>query len=40
MVIERNFFKADGSTDSTSYATLEDITGTAGTIASFKSGGV
>jgi hypothetical protein len=32
------FLKADGSTDSTSYATLGDITGTAGTIE-FKSGG-
>jgi hypothetical protein len=34
--LERNFLKTDGSTDSTSYATLAN---TAGTIARFKSGG-
>jgi hypothetical protein len=33
-------FLADGSTDSTSYATLGDITGTAGTIARFSGGGL
>jgi hypothetical protein len=35
-----NFLKADGSSDSTTYSNLGDITGTAGTIARFKSGGV
>jgi hypothetical protein len=37
--VRNAILKADGSTDSTSYATLGDITGTAGTIARFKSGG-
>jgi hypothetical protein len=34
-----DFLKADGSSDSTTYSNLGDITGTAGTIARFKSGG-
>jgi hypothetical protein len=38
--IGSDFLKADGSSDSTTYSNLGDITGTAGTIiARFKSGG-
>jgi hypothetical protein len=37
--VDYNFLKADGSSDSTTYSNLGDITGTAGTIARFKSGG-
>jgi hypothetical protein len=37
--IRFTILKADGSSDSTTYSNLGDITGTAGTITRFKSGG-